>query len=421
VDGRLQPAIHRSLDLYNIKFFSMDKNYAATDQKDISRSAFSMVDDLSSGLKKTKVLIVVDGIRRGGMERRMLELLKGLKRRETHEVEVLVLSKKIGYREIFSLGFPIHLYERKIKKDPKAFLEVYKICKSFRPDLLHSWGIMSAIYSIPATQVLGIPFINGSIRDATKRKGGLNSDLWRARLSFLFSDVIVGNSQAGLRAFKAPVKKSVCIRNGIDLKRAHPNKTEEEVRREYQITTPRVVGMVGGFNYRKDYDSYLAAAQKIVDKREDVTFVTIGKGANFERTQAALPDRYKDRIRLLGLLRDVESAVNIFDVGVLATNARNHEEGISNAILEYMLLGKPVVATDGGGTPEVVIHEKTGFLVPPLSPAHLAEKIEFLLDHPAKSKEMGQAGRQRIHDHFSLPIMEEHYVQLYSSLCDKIK
>lgn len=397
----------------------MEKKYTTAHQKGKAKPGFSEENDPAPKMAKTKILIVIDGIRRGGMERRMVELLKGLKRRTVYEVEVLVLSNRIGYREIFSLGFTIHLYERKIKKDPKAFAEVYRVCKSFQPDLLHSWGIMSAIYSIPATQILGIPFVNGSIRDATTRKGFFHSDLLRARFSFLFSDAIVGNSQAGIRAFKAPEKKSVCIRNGIDLNRAKQLEPEEEIRRKYQIQTTKVVGMVGGFNYRKDYDSFLEAARKMVDKRADVTFVTIGKGPNFERTQAALPERYKERIRLLGLLRDVESAVNIFDVGVLATNARNHEEGISNAILEYMLLGKPVVATQGGGTPEVVIHEKTGFLVPPLSPAHLADKIEFLLDHPDQSRAMGEAGRQRIHDHFSLQIMEERYVQLYSSLCNR--
>ena len=372
-----------------------------------------------SSQDKVRILIVIDGIRRGGMERRMIELLKGLKRRQNFEVEVLVLSKQIGYQEIFTLGFNIRLYERKIKKDPKVFWEIFKTCRTFLPDIVHSWGIMSAIYTFPATRLLRIPFVNGSIRDATKKKGWISSDQFRARLGFLFSDYIIGNSQAGIRAFNAPRKKSICIPNGIDLDRAKNLKSADEIRKQHNIKTIKVVGMVGGFNYRKDYYSFFEAAKSIVDSRDDVTFVAVGKGPDLQKTKASLPQKYKERIRILGLLHDVESTVNIFDIGVLATNSRNHEEGISNAILEYMLLGKPVIATIGGGTPEVVIDQETGFLVPPLSPEHLREKIENLLDNPEKSSQMGQAGKERLHKHFSLKKMEENYIQLYTSILNK--
>jgi len=63
-------------------------------------------------------------------------------------------------------------------------------------------------------------------------------------------------------------------------------------------------------------------------------------------------------------------------------------EGISDAVMEYMALGKPVIATDGGGTKELVIDNSTGYLIKPESAKDLARKILYLLEHheTAKSK-----------------------------------
>lgn len=398
----------------------MQKNHIASNKaKQMIISNSSKAEKGESVSSKTRILIVIDGLGRGGMERRMLELLKALKNRGGYEVEVFVLSEKMGYREIFDLGFNIKMYKRKIKKDPMVFVEIYKICRSFKPDIIHSWGIMSGVYVIPTSKLLGIPFINGNIRDATKRSKYFNRDRRRIRFSFWFSDVVVGNSLAGLRAFNAPKKKSVCIPNGIDLSRTDELIPENDIRMQYGIKTPKVVGMVGGFNYRKDYESFFKTAQIIIDKKADVTFVALGKGPDFEPMKASIPENYREKILLLGQLNDVESVINVLDVGVLATNSRNHEEGISNAILEYMLMAKPVVATFGGGTPEVVVDNETGFLVPPLRPDLLAEKIEFLLDNPSIRTQLGTAGKERIKNHFSLQIMEERYIQLYKSILNK--
>ena len=76
--------------------------------------------------------------------------------------------------------------------------------------------------------------------------------------------------------------------------------------------------------------------------------------------------------------------VNVFDIGVLAT----HGEGISNSIMEYMALGKPVVASEGGGTCELVQDGITGFLVPRRDPQALAARISQLLDDQEAGRRM---------------------------------
>ena len=88
-------------------------------------------------------------------------------------------------------------------------------------------------------------------------------------------------------------------------------------------------------------------------------------------------------------------------------------EGISNAILEYMALAKPVVATGGSGTEELVEDGITGFLVRTSDPLQLAEKLEILLNNEVLRKEMGLAGHERVGKHFSINRMVTEYVNLY--------
>jgi len=108
----------------------------------------------------------------------------------------------------------------------------------------------------------------------------------------------------------------------------------------------------------------------------------------------------------------VESVVNLFDIGVLST----YTEGISNSVMEYMVLGKPVIVTDGGGTKELVMDGKTGFLVPQKDPDALFEKLKHLLADPDLRIEMGQKGKDRIYEYFTIDRMEKEYLNLYDSV-----
>ena len=100
------------------------------------------------------------------------------------------------------------------------------------------------------------------------------------------------------------------------------------------------------------------------------------------------------------------------DICILST----FTEGISNSILEYMALGKPVIATRGGGTSEIVIDNKTGFLISPSNPEELTDKIEKLLNNIDLREQMGMAGKERVKKIFSSEIMVSKYVDFYKTI-----
>ncbi|MCP4155408.1 MAG: glycosyltransferase [bacterium] len=372
-----------------------------------------------------KILFFIDGLRAGGKERQVVTLLKSLTAHKEFQVAVAVMNKDIHYKEIFELAIDIHYFVRKKGKgsqgdngekgdgDISVFRKFITLCREIRPDIIHAWDSLSSIFATPAARLLGIKIVNGSIRHAGRYRRF--KKLWFVnKLAFPFSHRVVSNSMAGLTANDlAPSAKNRCIVNGFDLSRRNRIITGEKIRGTYSITTPRVVGMVAGFEDRKDYKTFIKAAQQITKEREDVTFIAVGDGKNFEQIKTMLSESDRERIKLVGRQRDVESIVNIFDIALLINNTAGHGEGISNSIMEYMALGKPVIATDSGGNRELVLDNETGYIIEPFAPETLSTRIGTLLDDNDKAAEMGRLGKQRIEQEFSLEQMVNNYISLY--------
>ncbi len=358
-------------------------------------------------MEEIKVLYIIDELSPGGKERRLVELLKMLENSAISS-KLVLLSGNIHYSEVVNLSTEIVIMQRMIRKDPLIFLKLYQFCRRWKPDIIHAWGSMPAVYAGPVARLLGIKFINAMITDAPEK---LNRKRYiRSKISFPFADVIQSNSFAGLRAYQAPEGKSIVIHNGFDFKRIDNLKDRQEIRRELNIGTRYTAGMVARFNNKKDYPSLIEGARILLNKRNDITFLCVGNGFDYSRIKRLAQDM--EKIIFTHKRDDVESLVNIFDIGILST----FTEGISNSIMEYMALGKPVIATDGGGTTELVIDGVTGILIPPQSPSILAEKVEYLLENDSIRKKMGREGRKRVEEKFSLNRMKNEHIRLYQKV-----
>lgn len=371
-----------------------------------------------------KILFFIDGLGAGGKERRLNELLKKLLLVPDIHFELVLMSREIHYKNILESNIPIHFLIRSSKKDLSVFRKFYKICKNYRPDIIHCWNSMAAIYSVPAAKLLGIKLINGMVVDTPVKQNITNKSWLRARLTFPFSNMVIGNSHAGLKAYKAPSSKSLCIYNGMDFTRFEKLEDPSIVRQKIFNKIPHdlfVVGMVAAFEDRKDYATLIKAAITLTEQNDSIRFVLVGDGANLNEIKNRVPTCLLSKIIFLGRRSGVESIGNIFDIGVLLTDTRFHGEGISNSIIEYMALGKPVIATRGGGTSEVIVDGINGFLINSHNKEQLIEKIETLLAQKERRVEMGKVGRQMATEKFDSTTMCKHYIESYNRILKKEK
>jgi glycosyltransferase involved in cell wall biosynthesis len=364
-----------------------------------------------------KILMVIDSLPSGGKERRLLELIKGLKNQEQPvDIYLLSLTDTVEYREVYELPIKFEILKRKYKKDITIIFKLKKIISSYKPDLIHSWSTMASIYLSMSNLFSGIPLINGVLADAYENLNILDKHFLRVKLTTPFSAVFVSNSKAGIRAYRTPARKSICIYNGIDFGRFENLKPVAEI--EGQLLggpkNDRLIScMVAGFDSRKDFSTLINAAVKMCETRKDLIFLLVGGGPLLQDLKANVPGSLLNKqIIFTGKQREIESILQIVDIGMLIT----YSEGISNSIIEYMAMGKPVIATEGGGTIELVKDGVNGYLVEKKDERQIIEKLELLLSDKKLRSDMGRQAYQWVRQQFNIKEKTMQYMSLYSGL-----
>jgi glycosyltransferase involved in cell wall biosynthesis len=180
-----------------------------------------------------------------------------------------------------------------------------------------------------------------------------------------------------------------------------------------------VIGIVGRITPWKGQDVFLRAASKIRERFPTARFQIVG-GALFgeddyweELQELTHQLKMEDAVEFLGFRNDVPEIVAKFDLFVHASTS---PEPFGIVIIEAMLESKPVVATRGGGVPEIVCEGETGLLVPMGDEQALADAIASLLDNPQEMKRMGEAGRKRVHEHFLIGDTVQGVEDIYGSV-----
>ncbi len=368
-----------------------------------------------------KILMVIDSLVKGGKERRMLELIKALKKHKgDFDIYLVSLTESVEYNYVYDLPIKFEILKRKYRKDFTIVFKLGRIIASFQPDIIHSWGTMSSIYLAGSNLFRNKPFINATVADAHPHLSISDKHYLRVKLTTPFSDVIVSNSEAGIKAYRTPLHKSVCIYNGIDFNRFENLRPAADVENEllgHPKNDCKIVAMIAAFQERKDYETLVNAAIKLCSARKELIFLLVGDGPTLPALKNKVPSELLDtQIIFTGRKDDIESIIQIIDIGMLITNADVHGEGISNSIIEYMALGKPVIATRGGGTDEVVKDGINGFLIDPKNEEQLMEKVELLLRNTELASELGKNAYNWARDQFDVDKKTEDYISLYHKL-----
>jgi len=347
-----------------------------------------------------KILFLIDTLRAGGAERRLVELLKGLSKSNNITFSIIIMNSNVHYDEVYDLC-DVHLVNRHKGFDIRTLIKVIFLYKKIKPDLIHSWSGITTYYAIPLKILFRTKIIGSYIT---------GSRYVKYKYLFPFTDLIIANSYAGLKANLAPSQKSKVIYNGFDFNRINNLRDKEELIAELIIPSGfYIVGMVASFTTSKDYNSFINAAFEVLKQINNVVFLCIGDGDDSFYKQKT--STFQKHFRFLGKRHDVEDLINMMDVCVLTT----FTEGVSNAVLEYMALQKPVVASGEGGLSEIIENNESGFLFPVGEFLLVAEKIIKLLNNKKLKQTMGVKGGKIVEEKFPINKMITEYIQVYNN------
>jgi glycosyltransferase involved in cell wall biosynthesis len=228
--------------------------------------------------------------------------------------------------------------------------------------------------------------------------------------------VCVSGAQADkVRRAGVAASKVVVIRNAIRLERFQRTTRNDRSRLQTLFPTrPRwIVGAAGRLSPEKGFTFLVDAAAEVLTNMPTAGFVLFGDGslrASLEQQIEA--QRLQGRFILAGFHSDLDTYLPHMDVLVLPSLT----EGLPNVVLESLAAGVPVVATDVGGTGEVVKDGVDGYLVPPGDPGAIAGKISDLLADNWLRQWMGANGRERMWEHFSFKAQAAEYRRLFTQL-----
>jgi len=357
---------------------------------------------------KGHILHIIGQLTCGGAERQLSYLARALQTRGWTQSVVSLSEGGIWRDFLVTNNIPVFEIPRHPFK-PYRLWQLYQFVRQQRPQIIMSWSLHAAVY---AHWLSGV----GHPRKMIGVRGDLTLDSNTAQASREFSwcrhavekaDYIISNSTAGLDALR---------KHGIEITHTSvlPNIVFSAGRASVfqRVSTPCIVA-VGRLKRLKGHDVLLRALAIVAANGGSFELVLAGNGperAHLERLTSELS--LTDRVTFLGEVADVST---LFASAHIAVHP-SRSEGLSNALLEAMAEGLPVVATTVGGTPEIIQDGVNGLLVPPDEPRCLAEAITRLLNDCELRLRLGQAALHWVRSSCEENKIADEYDRLFCNL-----
>jgi glycosyltransferase involved in cell wall biosynthesis len=293
-----------------------------------------------------------------------------------------------------------------------ALWRLYRLLRRKRPLILHCWMFHANLIGRVIGRLARVPVI------ITARRNVEIGGPWRERAKRLtrrLDDAVIAvcelARQVEIEHTGAAPDKVVTIYNGIDPFPAVPSETVAQLRHDFGLPPDApVVICVSRLHPQKGHDDLLRAWQHVMAVQLDVHLLIVGDGERRSELEGLATKQ--PHIHFTGQRHDVIHLLALSNLLVLPSLW----EGLPNVVLEAMAAGLPVVATAVGGTPELVIDGESGLLVPPRDPAALAEAIVTLLTDPDLAQRLGENGRLRVSNQFTIQQIVQQTEGLYQRL-----
>jgi glycosyltransferase involved in cell wall biosynthesis len=363
-----------------------------------------------------KVVLTIGQLGLGGAERQLVLLAIGLHRAG---VEVTVISQRGGPRteELARAGVPFHVVSPSAWSQrfprlwilPDTLRSVYLLLR-LRPQVVHAYLFHAYVFMAPMARLTRVPVMVAGRRSLGIFKAGSRKLLFAERFATRMTDAVVPNSEA--------VARDTLLREQLDPGKVRvipnalpPDAFDSAEPAPLDVPGTRVV-CVANFHHYKGHRHLVEAAERLLAEGREVSLVLVGDGPERaaleeQAARAGVPTAF------LGRRLDVPAVLAAGDIFALPSL----EEGMSNAVMEAMASGLPVVATDVGGNAETLAGN--GLLCPPADTDALADRLRTLLDDEALRRDLGRRARTHAQTAFTLEALTTAHLELYEELLEK--
>jgi glycosyltransferase involved in cell wall biosynthesis len=366
---------------------------------------------------KPRILFLTYKLSQGGAEQQLFELVKGIDKRRFDVTVGCLVAGGEKWEEFASLNeVGVVCFQRKHRFDFSFLGRIVAYLQSYRIDILHAYIAPVTFFGTLAGLLSKTPcLIVGQRGRATfSTCGSLLYHILENLISH-FADLVIANSNAGKRSrmrWGVREDKIIVVPNGLN-----PERLVNDVVRskeDFGISSRcLLIGNVARMVPIKDHATLLSALKHVQRQFPTVKCALVGDGPlRTELERSIRQIGLESTVLLIGQEPKVNQIIPLFDIAVVSSKF----ESCCNFILEAMYCGKPVVATDVGGNPELIEHGVTGLLVPKEDPKALANALGTLIANPILRSSLGAAGKTRIEDDHRLNRMITTTENIYRDL-----
>lgn len=370
-------------------------------------------------MEKINILHIYQNSKIGGVQQQLLSLLKAYSRERFNPIFCCLGPKEEIGKEIeeTKIGF-IPLNKLRYNRfSPGIVLELYRLMKKKQIHVVRTHRYRSNLYGRLAAFLAGVPVIIASVHDNYRTDKRPKRRIMNRILSKITDKIVAVSENVKediIRYDSIDPSKIEVIPNGIDVERFNPEKNTADIRKEFSLEEDDIViGFIGRIVPAKGLEYLLNALPYLKEEFKSIKLLIVGEGSLVEELkERAKKNNIFDNILFIGRRRDIPEILASINIFVMPSIA----EGLPNALLEAMAMGKPIVTTEVGGIPEIVKNGFNGLLVPPRDTLSLSKAIKELISNDRLAAKLGQAARDLVHDNLSIKAIAQKWQSLYLSI-----
>ncbi len=311
-------------------------------------------------------------------------------------------------------GLPVYIVRMRFPCDPLAMADILGIVREKGVDLLHTHSSRDSWIAGAAGRLFGIPVIRSRHLSTPVHPGWSSTFVYR-----YLADLIITSGihikEALERDNKLPPGKIVSIAAGADSERFALTISGKKIREELGLENAfPLVGVIAILRSWKGHQYLLEAVKNVVAEFPEARFLIVGNGPWESNLRSKITELGIERyVIMTGFREDIPEIMAALDIFVLPSTA---SEATSQVIPQALLMGKPVIATNVGGLPELIENGVTGLLIPPGNAEALGEAVLQMATRRDQAAEMARNGRKKILEGYTFEVMIRRTAECYAQV-----